>query len=49
MTVKSKVKTDQKQSNKCSKMISPNDNIHTASGVAQDKKVRFRALGREAS
>ena len=25
-----------------------NDNIHTASGVAQDKKVRVRALGRGA-
>ena len=29
-------------------MNSPNDNIHTASGVAQDKKVRVRALGRGA-
>ena len=26
-------------------MNSPNDNIHTASGVAQDKSVRVRALG----
>ena len=29
-------------------MNSPNDNIHTASGVAQDKSVRVRALGRGA-
>ena len=27
-----------KQSNKCSKMNSPNDNIHTASGIVQKKK-----------
>ena len=29
-------------------MNSPNDNIHTASGVMQEKKVRVRALGRGA-
>ena len=29
-------------------MNSPNDNIHTASGVAQNKKVRVRASGRGA-
>ena len=29
-------------------MNSPNNNIYTASGVAQDKKVRIRALGRRA-
>ena len=29
-------------------MNSSNDNIHTVSGVAQDKKVRVRALGRGA-
>ena len=27
-------------------MNNPNDNIHTASGVKQDKKVRVRSLGR---
>ena len=27
-------------------MNNPNDNIHTASGVAQDKNVRIQALGR---
>ena len=36
------------QSNKCSKMNSPNDNIHIASGVAQDEKVCVWALGRGA-
>ena len=29
-------------------MNSPNDNIHTASGVVQNKKMRVRALGRGA-
>ena len=29
-------------------MNSPNDNIHTPSGVAQNKKIRVRALGRTA-
>ena len=27
-------------------MNNPNDNIHTASGVAQDKNVRIQAFGR---
>ena len=29
-------------------MNNPNDNIHSASGAAQDKKLRVRALGRGA-
>ena len=37
---------DQKQSNKCGKTNSSNDNIHTASGIAQDKKVCIWALSR---
>ena len=48
MAVRLRVKTDQKHSNRRSKMNSLNENIHTAWGVAQNKKVRVRALGRDA-
>ena len=45
---RTEMKLNEQNETECSKMNNSIDNIHIASGVAQDKKVRVRALGRGA-